>query len=1140
MSRPSHIKDRFDHLSAPARHSLGRRIAKEMGVQQFQEILWGYAGDDSEWQSWCEHVLDLHPDPIPLMLKLAQRCQRLADTIPSRAANYGVAEDAYWLIPEGNDAFEKGLAECIELKRVSQTDAVEVRRLREARFTRLCCLPHLTVDRRTECGAVFADLFRSGCRVECESACELLLARGNGRALLAQFARDADLEALITIGEAAISTDTEKEETHRQVVKIINAVRQRLWSLWKDPQVSSELWLSHASHLLLPPEIASVCLSLLGRHSEKLDGLATHILHLNEAASRQLILRTLSRILQLFEMDDQNPAMEGGVGAEVHQWAKQRLAWWGDHPDRLHRLFWEVLLDQERFPTALDVLQGLSVIYQQHSRAGSSFSGEGKTVVSLRRAFVQLVDLALRLCGTDCIPYLIRCLRFKEDLQVYYAAFNGLLELGAAACPALVESLAGGTSDSQGIVSLMERLQIRELPARFIELLGSEDEILKREVFRMLSLREDPAVLPFALQWAEGEDAADRAWALFAFYHLGTAEGLPCAIRCLTDPHRVLRQQARWALLRIEAPERIGRLEQAAKEGPRYQRVQVLTLLGDIGSSEAGSALEALSSIPGELGRMAGRIWRKLEKGICFDPGALPVLRNPYEPARPLPTNWKRYFTEIIDDPFLLSVFDGLAEYEFALTDDNSYTRAHKACFVEGSGDLPWLLFDIMYPTAQTLATAFVLHHKAQIADSDLDLALHSALRQVDGHFLSTEWEKGHPSYMVGHEESPEWQLAVMAVFQENLSLLRDQLQSSMPKESNPLRASAIEMDWNRLRKHSDFYWGLLVKPRFPLTELAGFCARNVRAAGGKSTTETGKTVREIIDYLVLECTFKPGTRQWRSQCREALWDCFLPLRRRIHKQYQKDVWDLIEKRPTAEEAEFEGSRIREVFEKSLRDYDPFFGGAPEPMIPIGFIELRSADGKLPKSHYGRGVPFPSFFLSRIDNKFPRRKPPSKWRFDEDRDSKTTKHSSGRAASPLGNDHLEDTTDEEKGNDAEQYGWDQRDAPLMTITDDSGVQWVTYHELTFVLGLSRKQILTAERNGWICFQYLGKRKVVPHEDLPTLKAEVEARFYLKDKKNLSKLLGVTPQTLRNWQKRSPDPSSPARTLQFLREQATKG
>ena len=1091
---------------------MAARLARGSGPEQLRELVVGRLNLDAEWRDWCKAILGQQSDLIARLQQEALRAGTIEGKTSDRLRDLGTDREEYWA-PAGSDAgFDQWLRGSLDAGELTPAQAQAVARLREARLARLSAMLWLGRDLADLSQGLILERLLGDSPMERWAAAHAILGSENGFERLLAAARLVPATALIPIAQVAQSDEWGLQPA--QLALLWDTIREQLTALRSDQRESRSAWLRTVWALSSPLRAARACLLELGRpEGDPTRDTALGLLAEADPDQQGLILRALKRWLELIEPVDADAPNEPAAGECEVRWTREFASAFPDPAERIRADIWLFVLGSDEFPDK-DLLRALYRASAAEAHEGGSGAGRSLLADSswTWRAVTNLIQLAVRVCGAASADLLVRALRFK-DVEAYGAAFNGLLSLGAAAVPALKSALR--SRPHRAIVSVLQWMGVTDIADELVACLESDDAFVRREAVRVLSLQGDARVLPKALELARSADGDERCLALHSFYHLRTSAGLAPAIACLTDPYLEVRQAAYWAILRTDGPERLPLLSAAVSEGPLRRRLTAVSLIAEIGGAEAARALPAARGVDGKLREALQWARKAVRRHDGVDEDRLPEFRNPMHVDGPLPEHWELYFDQMLEDPELLAVFDDRHAGSGPLLSDEKYLWLRERCLADPTGQLVWFLHDTIGATAQLRRVPFALYHGVEIADEASDQALHAAFRRVDGPYLAHAWARSRPDLVLGGEDGCNWIAAVIAVYGEKL-VAACRL-TPRPALEGRVEDAAVLAEWVWLRMFPDEYWGLSVRPALPLGRLARYAARHFREASSDAITPVGRATREIVDYLAIQCTVQPVPEQWRSECREALWECFEPLREKHLQAYSRETKELTGDAPGAQEMERYRKLIHGQLEEALAEYDAFFGSPPEPLFPLGFLMMRSADGKLPKWRYGRGVPFAHFLAHRLARALP-----ISYRLREQ-----------ASADPV---VTQITARKSKGRTrrASQSGPD-----LALIIDGDGKEWVSIQDLARLVGLSVDVLRSEETKGYLAFERRRGRRVVPHDlaYIGRLRQELLSRSTLRRKGYLARLLGVSVRTLLNWEAEAPASSSAEEILKYLFERA---
>lgn len=1058
-----------------------RDLQARLGPRQLREVLLGVYDEDERWQGFCIDLLDRHQAALCDLL-LARVVREKRHLEEARDVDLVVAEVLYESL-YGSGGLRTEVA--AQLRERAYSPAPLSGDLTKQLLQSLLLLNVSAVClARFENEAVeseLLDLLSRGPRCTSSLVTLALFEDGEVDRLCALMKR-LPIEKLAAIVDAV---PVEVREPLERVARIIveGALRQM-------PCLTLP-FLEAAVRFLPLAQGVAVCLQCLGGAYEKLDPrpLAFEVLlaHAPEAAA--MGRQYLAVALVIDRHLDGIAAAAGDSDGETDELAAEDL----------HRSCWT----------------WITSVVQKNPKAASDLDDEALVVAAtvtlppfvarhmlrFRTALGGIAAELLELLGCwgekENGSWFVYALRGQTTL--YIPAFNALLTLRASAWPCIAEGLRLYPDLVGPLARLAERIGDGDPPPDIVEAIAGaatlveDDELANVAV--LLARARHSAAEALLTRLLKHANPYLQAAGLHAASLAGVSTILPSVIVSLLHPVQHVRAEARYALLRWQPrTDALARLRRAARSRSTVLQLKALELLHALGDATLGALLEEL----GQNDRLPADLPKHVPNPALPPPEDAvlgPKVLTPPGYQGPLLAHWRRYWLRLSRHPKLFRLFSEFSNVR--MLDDEQYLEVRDAVSPAG-GCLQWFLCDLVEDYTLQLRGVFELFFGLSIPDETWQGAVFAACRKLDRRYLAAQWQRGRPDLVLGQAEGLQWQLAIRWLIEDELrQRLRQELDKGLLYQAlpNPQRQRVI-CEWLWLNFFPNWYWAYDVRPRLSLEELVSY----VVESGWERFKDDGpldtRIAHQIIDYLALYATALPCPVTFKGECREALWKCFQPL---VLKHRRRCA--IAAKAEEREErlARF-GRLIRDCFGRAVDEYDAFWGGPPEPVLPMGIPLMRLS--KLPKNVYGRGVPFAHFFERRLAHLLNEPVPgPGELPLYDDVDSSgDAKRKPKQRISAPGKHVL-----------------GQMLLPSEAFTDSQDRDWVTIRGLVALTDVPESTLRRYGDKKIIPFQRVKNMRVVPAEDaLPQLIEDILAYGVLTHPTKLIESYDVSSRTLRRW------------------------
>ncbi|EKD38452.1 MAG: hypothetical protein ACD_75C00731G0002, partial [uncultured bacterium] len=715
------------------------------------------------------------------------------------------------------------------------------------------------------------------------------------------------------------------------------------------------------------------CLIELGRHPE--DPVRGHVFEKVVTAVRarkalgSLLLHRLQRLAELDKAWDYAVYEPARTVNKDSKRLSPLFAFCQDSFDAFRRALWHIVSEEGSYPTARDmrreILSLLHVWSERYPREDPVDTFDSWLTYALADTIFLSAESGCsinmdRIAETLC----------SKHAWVRRAVYLSMLSLGSPCIDPLFGLLHRKAAPKWIIGSLLTKLG-RQGSDKIVEYLKHPDASLRNEAIRVLSLLRDRRVLPLVRKLVRATKPQERRLGLFCLHQLMIEDGKEEALLRLGDTHPDVRRMAQWYLRRLNRIRVTERIQQLWETATNLQKEGFLQFLADIGGDAAKAALPRESETPDSLKSLRDTVDQILRAGL-FLPDLYPVFRYPPGLGGLSPNLWALYI-ELAELP---------AGPPVPLYTDEEILDWRERCLLDLA---PWrrgYLLDMLSEYTNGARDAVVAYRSLSLSLEESDEALLTAIKNVDKKYLAAEWQRDETDPVLGSDQIPQWIQAVCHLFENRLIQRSSQkdtwLEGDLPEDEK------VRLCWERLRGFTDLYFGYHVRPALSPDGLARFVLNHYRKADRKPASEDTRIVREIVDYLAFQCAVRPGSKTWRKECAEALWNCFEPMRDRVHNNLLKESIEYDDPEFRSERLQKAKERLRDIFEEALEEYNPFLQewgekqrSKPEPVnlfFPLGDLALRSHDVRQSRGFTARRIRFPGFLEHRVNREFPRPK----------------------------------------------------------------------------------------------------------------------------------------------------------------------
>jgi hypothetical protein len=344
MARRSRLRDSYLERNERERDALRARLCRDLGTEQFRELLLGKLSPDADWRGWCNRILARHPDVVTRLQHEALRAEELEQRIATPLRDLGTDMVQYWDEPGEDSAFAQWMRERVDAGELTSAQAKAVTGLREARLARFISLPALARDPADASQHLVLQHLLRGSQTEQWGAANAILASANGVDRLMAAIPLVPNGALITVAQVALSQ--ERRLRPRQAAVLLQNLQDQVEDRWLDDRESRSSWLRAAWALLPPLSAVRVCLLELGHPVD--DPVRHTVLQLLSDATpdqQQIILSALERWMDLVEAAMADDVAEPPTGQHEVRWTREFVAIFSDPAERIRASAWLRILD---------------------------------------------------------------------------------------------------------------------------------------------------------------------------------------------------------------------------------------------------------------------------------------------------------------------------------------------------------------------------------------------------------------------------------------------------------------------------------------------------------------------------------------------------------------------------------------------------------------------------------------------------------------------------------------------------------------------------------------------------------------------------------------------------------------------------
>lgn len=1099
--RRKSLKERcFPRMGRPDM-ALVARLRRGLGPITLREVLLGVFDSDETWREFCLDLLRAQPPNLrERLLKVLRRARRV---LAGGGLGADVADAVHLHMYDGCEdirALQQRLAQGGTSLKACE---VMVTRL-EWRLRQRAAAILLTAFDDPEADAELEEVLHSSDGTNRTEIAAALLTAPAGIERLRRAIEKAPPGAIKVLVEAGTGE-------HRRALRA--AATARIDALAEEADRASLELLAAATEFLPLHALISLCLKQLGRYRLGDEPLARAIETLQaagpEAAAAWLsylqVCLVIERHLEaLAEAAGGEPAL-AGMEADASVLCMMRDL----HPGtQTQEHVWSIHVRTQANLAQAGPPDEAQIIAAARHAIGAAFPCP---VLRLRTAYqavlLVLVRYALAICGEQAAPALIHGLGAEHS---YVGCFNALVHLQERALRHLADGLRAHPDLAGSIVRLAERIENGRLTTCMaraaIEALPRTNGSSRTELALYLARRKYRPLESLLGDLLRSHEPRERAVGAYCVSRLGASSHIPALIVLLLDAYHEVRDETRLALLRYPHPQQvIHHLSRAARSRSAVLQLSALDLLAEIGDVSLRPFLKQLRRECPHLADVVRDVSRRVA-GAPFDPGSLPARPVAILPQALRTPRWRTYWRQLCRQPDMFNLFHRFNQTGMITDEEYFQLRRHA---LEGRAGCRAFLQDVINDYLASLCEAFGRYHGLQIDEDLWQRAADEAVQTVDEQYLEQAWHRGRSDLVFADECTQHamfalrWQMeeCLLRSFEGQIGQARPDGFPALP-DQDPVVA-----EWLWLSTHANLYWSYDVRPRVGLAELAAYAAANWRVLRQKRFSPQVKTVREIVDYLAIMATVSPCPRTWQEQCKEHLAECFEPFRQRAERYWRKASLQ----RDGDSRLDRFGALWDDLFSHAVADYDAFWSGPSEPILPVGMALMRSAPAKLPKHVHGRGVPF-AFFLGRRVREV----------LGEDAvGTALSLDDAPELAEPEEEDNAEEAeTSEAQAKDATEESGEAEESSEPgfrpdLLEDADGRKWLSIRDLAQRTGLSEKVLRTEESRGAIAFTRVQGIRAVPWvpETVDRLVEELQARAVLRQTGLLAQRFGVSQKTV---------------------------